>query len=616
MKYLMNVLFSSLVIICTWNCGTHKNQDVSGNLSDSVKCIRPDEADTFYSDWSKENTLIFQIAAEPDNLHPSNGISDERSLIFSLTQRYLIAYDAEHTGIRPDLVKKLPEISVSGLEYTYEIKENVFWNDGSAVTSDDVVFTFKANKCSLTDNAPLKSLVENIRDIVPDKVNNKKFTMVMKKKYIQNVAFLTDFPVMQRKFHDPDNILSKYSFTKIENCSSENTADKLIAWAKAFNASENGRTPSMLNGLGLYSVSKWDEGVSVTLLKKKNYKVDSLSVYDVAYPEKIVFVVNRDPNSQMLEFKSQTYDASASIDTRSLLTLLENKDFNRNYNAAFLQTFNYTYMAMNMKPDGMKHKKIFDDVNVRRAMAMLVPVEDIIKLADNGKSKPVCGPVSPLKCGFNSTLVPEKYNLEKAVSLLEKAGWKDADGDNVREKTILGKKTNLEFDLNYISVVPVWKDIALLIKESAAEAGIKINCIPMDVMLMFEKAAQHDFDAFLGSWGGNSAPDDFTQLWHTSSWTSGGSNFTGFGTATSDALIDSIKYCVVDSLRLPMVKRFQKIVYDQQPYVFIKSGVRKMIIHKRFGNAAFYFEKPYIILNTLKLLYGSKGVAYKQMSSV
>jgi peptide/nickel transport system substrate-binding protein len=113
----------------------------------------------------------------------------------------------------------------------------------------------------------------------------------------------------------------------------------------------------------------------------------------------------------------------------------------------------------------------------------------------------------------------------------------------------------------------------------------------------------------LASWAGSSVPEDFTQIWHSSSWASKGSNFSGFGNAKSDALIDSIKYTLDPALRHPMVKELQAMIYDEQPYVFMYAANRRNVIHKRFGNAHMYFERPGILINNWKLLAGAASTA-------
>ena len=115
----------------------------------------------------------------------------------------------------------------------------------------------------------------------------------------------------------------------------------------------------------------------------------------------------------------------------------------------------------------------------------------------------------------------------------------------------------------------------------------------------------------MGVWGGSSQSEDFTQLWHTGSWINKGSNYSGFGNEQSDALIDSIKFTMDDSKRTTMSKRLQRMIYDDQPYVFLYASLRRNIIHKRFGNVELYSERPGMLLNTLKILSGNNGIAMK-----
>ncbi|MFH0867332.1 MAG: ABC transporter substrate-binding protein [Bacteroidota bacterium] len=582
----------------------------------SCTCNRGNENNC---DWSKENILVVHDLSEPDALHPANGVSADRFVIFSLIHRFIISYDLEKLNVRPDLVKSLPEISDNELEYTYELRDEPRWDDGSQLAVDDVIFTFKANKCQLTDNPSFRTYLENLSDIKKDSGNDSKFTVIMKKKYIHNIIFFTDFPVIQKKLFDPDNVFDNYTFAQLdaEDFLKKEHAD-LDKWAENFNKTENGRDPDKISGLGPYKVESWETGQSLVLVRKKNHwsqNIKDSSVYNSAYPDKIIFKMNKDANSQMLEFKAQTYDVSTTLSTKTLLELQSDTNFNGNYHSGFIPTFNYSYLAMNMKPDGVKHQLLFTDKKIRRAIALLTPVDEIINLIDKGKSKRVPGPVSPLKKDFNTDLKLLELDIEKAKLLLDSAGWKDSDGDNIRDKMINGKKVQFEFELMYMNSVPDWKDIASLIQESLNMAGIKADLKPLDFEVVINNLQNHDFDAALSVWGGNSLPEDFTQLWHTSSWISQGSNYTGFGNAATDALIDSIKYEVNDTIRAVLVKRFQKMVYNEQPYVFIKSGVRKVVIHRRFGNANMYYEKPGVLYNNLKLLYGTMGVVVKDQTT-
>ena len=577
---------------------------------DQTKFIKIEDAKNFLPSWSKENVVVYHVVGEPDEMHPTNGINAYRSEIMGYTQVYLIAIDFESLTMRPMAVKAMPTVSENGKEYTYELRNDIKFDDGSVLSVEDVLFTFKANKCPLTNNPHAKSYLDNLLDIVVDKSNPNKFTMIMKEKYIQNIAFLNEYPIMQRTFFDKSNVLSKYTFSQF--CNKDFKTDKLKDlndWAMDFNSAKYSRDPKYVVGAGPYRFEKWDAGQSITLVKKQNHWSEgSDKIFEKAYPDKIIFKLNTDANSQKLEFKTQVLDASTAISTKTLLELQEDSVFNANYNSRFTDTYNYAYIAMNMKPDGIKHKKLFVDKSVRRAMALLAPLEEVSRIVQKGKNKRVVGPVSPLKPEYNKDLKLLPFDIEGAKKLLDAAGWKDTDGDNIRDKMIDGEKVKMEFSLGFFSTSIEWKDVAQMVSEQMYKAGVKADINPLDPTVLSENASNHDFDMFIASWAGNSFPEDYTQLWHTSAWVSKGSNFTGFGTAQTDALIDSIKYTLDTAKSIPMLKRFQAIVYDEQPYIFLFGGVRRNVIHKRFGNQEMYFEKPGVWLGNLRILTGATSM--------
>jgi ABC-type transport system substrate-binding protein len=601
------------------SCGNHEHtstkpiaSDNQTIIGDSIKYIAINDAPQLLPNWSKENTLIYHVVAEPDDMHPTNGNSVLRTEISGYTQVYIVGTNFRTLTQSPIAVKSLPTVSSNGLAYTYELRNDITFDNQQPIAVEDIIFTLKANKCPLTNNPHLKTYLNNISNIISDKKNGNSFTIIMKKKHIQNVSFLADFPIMQRAFFDKKNILSKYTFTQFNDkyFIAENFQD-LKEWATEFDSIKYSRDPKFIVGAGPYQFEKWNEGQSITLVRKKNHWTkNSNNFHETSYPEKIIFKINTDANSQLLEFKSQTLDASTSISTKKLLELQQDKNFNANYNSRYTDTYNYNYIAMNMKPDGVKHKKIFTDKKVRRAMAFLTPLNEINTIINKGKNNRITGPVSPLKAEYNTDLKLLPFDIEQAKIILSEAGWKDTDDDDILDKIIDGEKVKFEFNINCMNTQTEWKDVAKMMAEQYYKAGIKANINLMDYVLLFDAAQKHNFDMMIGAWSSSFAPEDFTQLWHTNSWTSQGSNYTGFGNALSDALIDSINYTLDDSIRIQMIKRLQKIIYDEQPYIFMFAALRRNVIHKRFGNQEMYFEKPGVWLSGLKLL-SNQGVTIK-----
>ncbi len=552
---------------------------------------------------NKQNILVSHIVAEPDDMHPTNGASATRAEIQLYTHMSLLRLDYKTGNLLPCLAKSLPLVSTDGLSYTYELKEEAVWDDKTPVTGKDIAFTTKASKCLLTNNQAVKSYWDNIKEITLDEKNPKKFTVIMKRPYILNTWFWTDFPIIEEACYDTKKTLSNYTYSQLIDSTFLKTKQDITLWANEFNSPKRYTDPAFISGAGPYKIIKWDKGVSLILEKKKDHWTESCheNWYCQANPDKIIFKLNSNNASTLLELKNNLIDISTQVDFSTFLELSKDENFTKNYVTKLANTYNYTYVCMNMKPDGQTHKKIFTDVVVRRAMAMLTPYDQLNKTIYENNVKRMVGPVSPSKAEFNTDLKLIEYNLEKASQLLTQAGWADTDNDGILDKIIDGEKVKLEFDINFMNTQKQWEDIAKQLAESMQKAKIFARLNPLDYSGFVNACLQHNFDMSIGAWQGSAQPEDFSQLWSTTSWNNNGLNFPGFGNAQADALIDSMNVCVNEPKRILLSKQFQKLVYDEQPYIFMFAQMRRVIVNKKWDNLEVYSEYPGVLLNTLKL---------------
>ncbi|MEO6167551.1 MAG: ABC transporter substrate-binding protein, partial [Chitinophagales bacterium] len=193
-------------------CSSVDRQNTADPILEKNKgyVIFPD-AIKIMSDWSKENILVVHTLSDASYLHPSNYTFQNARVILSLTHPALLTLDQVEIKLNPCLAKALPEVAADEMQFTYTLLDEAVWDDGSPVTSEDVVFTYKVSKSPLTDNALHKSTCKNLKTIIPDPANPKRFTMVMKRKYVQAVSMVTDFPILSRNFFDPENVLGNFT---------------------------------------------------------------------------------------------------------------------------------------------------------------------------------------------------------------------------------------------------------------------------------------------------------------------------------------------------------------------------------------------------------------------
>lgn len=152
------------------------------------------------ADWSRDNVLVIHTLSDAGYLHPTNYTFQNARLILSLTHPALLTIDQLKMGLAPCMSKELPVVAADEMQFTYTLLDEATWDDGSPVTAEDVIFTFKVAKFPLTDNPLHKSVCENLKTIVADLADPKRFTMVMKTKYVQAVSMVSDFPLLSRSF--------------------------------------------------------------------------------------------------------------------------------------------------------------------------------------------------------------------------------------------------------------------------------------------------------------------------------------------------------------------------------------------------------------------------------
>lgn len=547
-----------------------------------------------------ENTVIVHISANPNGLHITNDISTYRAFIYEYTQKTLIRVDIKTLKLVPVVAKSLPETDSSGTVFTYSLRDDVKWDDGSELTADDVIFSAKLTIAPFTNNPQMKG---NYQGVIKEVSSDSSGRVILKthSRHRGNAEVFTEVYLLQKKFWDPQNITDELTF---ENCYDPafKPSGKLQKWFDKFNDPSRSKELQYLCGLGAYQITEWADDNYITLVKKKNWWGDQdEQLQHQNNPEKIIFKIIKDENALYYALRNENIDAVNRIGLTKLIKLQQHDYFNEKYQSGFKDQFAYNYIGLNLKPDGAVHKPVFSNKEVRQALAHLVPVDDIIKVFYKGKARRQNSYVSPLKYEYNKNVKPFEQNTEKAKEILKKNGWKDTDGDQILDKMINGERVKLSFKMNYMPEASPSQEIVLMIKEEAYKAGIEIIPNPMDFSAFYEKAFTHDFDALMGSWTQTALYEDPVQLWHTSQWANFGANFCGFGNAASDSLIAEVNAQLDDTMYLKKVHELQQLIHDEIPYIFLFTPRARVAVHRRF-DAELYPEKPQFAVNAFRLV--------------
>lgn len=540
------------------------------------------------------------MATIPDSMHPLNKDSGPKKIITHYTQRYIHITDVRNFKQIPILAKELPDTIGDLQTFYFELRDDIKWDDQSYLKGEDVVFSVKMMISPLTNNPGKRSIYTKVFDDVwLDKNNPNKVYYRSKKIDYGAKTIFQEIPILQKEFWDKNDVLASIPIKGIEKIK---FTDDQKRWFETFNGHEYSYVPSEIVGLGAYQVTEYKLGSHVTLEKKRNHwSKDDTCIYNWAYPDKIIFKGISDPTATKLALLNQKIDCAYKIGPRTVSKLNKKDYFRENYYTVSKDMFVYTYLGLNMKPDLNKFKPLFTDRKVRRAFAHAIPVDEIIDVVFKGNASRQVANISPYNYRYNDSLKPINYDLNKARFLLAEAGWVDTDGDHILDKVINGEKVPFSFKYSYMSGSVASKEVFLIVKDNLNKLGIEAKGNPMEFAVFYMNAQNHDFEVMSGAWGSGSGFSDPGQLWNVSNWENKGYNFTGFGDASTDSLIREANENIDEEKHIAAVRAFQKKLYDEQPYIFMVSPRKSVVIHKRFYNTVGYMEDPSVLINTLKL---------------
>ena len=490
MKKKSLVFLSAAAALTLAACGSANN-----NSNTSSEASKASSKSKFNSEVTHEGTAIkggtlkyALVAASPfsgifiDEL-ASNSVD---STIASQVDQSMFEYDENRKLTNTGLASI--ELDVEGKTATITLNAKDYkWSDGQPFTIDDYIFAIEAvgNKDytgsryndRYTNIVGMKDFHEGKADSISgvEKVDD----------YTVKLHFEKMLPSMQLAGGAiPAYTMPKHIFKDIP--------------VKEWEQSEYVRGSKVV-GLGAFTIESVVAGESVTLKANEYFykgrpKLDKV-VMQVVSPDAIVS-----------EMKAGNYDIatmpSAQYEAFKDLT-------NVTYVSAFAPSYEYIAFKLGTY-DKTQGKNVTDpsakmaDVNLRQAMGYALDIDAAGESLYNGLNYGTNSIILPFfKDVYNAEQEGFTYNPEKAKQLLDEAGYKDVDGDGIRENKD-GSKLQINFaartrDAANESLVQQyllwWKEIGLDVQLYTGRTIESNN--------FYEKvqADDPDIDVFAAGWG-------------------------------------------------------------------------------------------------------------------
>ena len=532
-----------------------------------------------------KSELTIHELGDPDGLNPVTSTAANALYIQNNLFCKLLVYDPQTLDLIPQLAISRPEINVlddGGMSLTFEILAEATWDNGTPVTAEDYVFTLKAIRNPKVNSAQIRPYFEFIDRVEIDPTNNKKFTVYSKQRYFRAEESCGQETFILPEYHyDPEGIMRNFTVQQLGDPQNQDQLKKdasIIRFANEFNDPKYSLQKGLIVGCGPYNLSEWETRQRIVLERKENWWGDKIKDNKMlqANPPRIVYKTIPDITAAISNAKDGQLDVIRSIQPTKFIDLKDDANFHSTFDLSQPEQFAYYYIGFNMK------KPQFTDKRVRRAITHLINRDEMIESIFESLAVKTNGPINPKKKYYNTDLEDIQYNIEKAKALLAEAGWKDSDGDNILDKMIAGKKETMTIDYKYNQGNMVRKSIGQLLKDEAERVGIEVTLSPVDFPTLISDADKRNFDLVALAWVKTPGLDDMKQIWHTSSDVEGGSNRLGFGNAASDAIIDEIRTTLDPEVRKDLYFKIQKMIYDEQPCVFLFVPRELIAIHNRF----------------------------------
>ncbi|MEM1220752.1 MAG: ABC transporter substrate-binding protein [Bacteroidota bacterium] len=540
--------------------------------------------------WERSgNEAIIRIPSEPRSLNPAFAL-DSYSL-FSLRQvmQYLLFLDPETGQLSPQLALDFPTSTpiedgpfAGGTAYTFEIHPEATWDNGTPVTGNDYAFSIKAILNPKVPAARLRPYLDPIGEVEVDSENPRKFTVLTDEKYILTEETISGtVPVLPAYLYDPNGLMEAYKISELSdpaNADRFESDTKLAEFAESFSSEFHNREPEGVSGSGPYRLASWTSGQELIFAKKENYwgdKVQNANKLLKAYPDSISFKITRDMTAAATLIKNEEVDAALVLDSKDFLELQENEEVMKDYR--FLSPATLTTYLLYLNNQSPK----LADAKVRRALAHLVDVNEVIETVFYGLAAPVVGPIHPSKPYYHKALEAINLNIEKASTLLAEAGWEDSDEDGILDKEIDGERVPLK--LRYIvNNFPASEQIALLFQENARQAGVELEITAKERAAWVQTVSVREYDIASGGYANAPILDDLYQLWHSDSDRPDGFNRMSFVNARADELIEEIRSTLDEEKRNALYVEIQQLIYDEQPVIFLVAPQSRITVHNRF----------------------------------
>lgn len=473
-------------------------------------------------------TLNEGIVGTPRFVNPVLTISDADRDLTMLIYSGLLRMGPANELI-PDLAEKY-EVSENGLCYTFILKPDLLWSDGTKLTTDDVIFTIDLIKNPGTKSTRRASW----EGIETTKIDERTIRFCLPNPY---APFLENTTIGLLPKHIWEGLLPEQ--LPLSN----------------FNIQAIGSGPYKIE-----TVSRDTTGIitSYSLKINKNFALQK------PFIENIVLKFYPSEKKLIEAYQQKVVDSLSALSPQRTLEIKRADSFLKTY---LLPRVFAVFFNQNDSP-------IFAEKEVRTALNLIINKQDIVNKVLQNFGLPINNPIPPGSLGFieekSAPTATSEEQINQAKQLLEKNGWKWNEKENIWEKKKNKQTLKLEFSLT-TSNMPELVQTAQLLKEAWQTIGMKTDVKIYEIGDLEQNVIRpRKYSALLFGEVMGRDPDAFA-FWHSSQRNDPGLNVALYTNISVDKILEEARAIFDSKKRAEKYQEFQKELKKDLPAIFLYS---------------------------------------------
>jgi len=259
----------------------------------------------------------------------------------------------------------------------------------------------------------------------------------------------------------------------------------------------------------------------------------------------------------------------------------------------------YTFLSFNQRSptDSTQPHPIFADRELRRALARAVDRASLLKSALGDLAKVPQGPMSTLLGRIWDPEIRQlSYDTALAARLLSAHGWRDHDGDGVRDKD--GQP--LAFHILVPTSSVLRRQYARLLQEQFRAIGVHVEVDELESAVVSQRVGTGKYDTAILSRSNDPSPGSgIAQSWTQAGF--GGSNFGRYYNPEFERIVDLANSATTRDRARALWRAAMETLNADAPGIFLYALDNVAAVHKRVENVQFRADSWAALLRTWRI---------------